>query len=297
MSGDRGDTATALAEDRCLICGAANLFDAVQCCDCLAPMALVHDAIAQERDPHVVSVIGDSNVGKTVYLGFLLDMLSRRAGDFEAIPKGSYSVDLQQNVITNMARRIFPPKTPMEPNQWYWAYYQVRRREGGKWIDLVMPDVAGESLAAEVAMPKTFKVIRSLLGRSAGLMLVVDAALAANGSQAPDFFALKMLSYIDSMQRTSRNRKIDTPIAVVLCKSDYCPECFDRPQQFVEANLNRMWNLCESRFSCVEFFGATVVGSLGYATNEAQDAVIPIPLHTALRGVLDPFVWITEQIG
>jgi hypothetical protein len=260
-------------------------------------MAIVHDSIAQERQPQIVSIIGESNVGKTVHLGFLLDMLSQRAGDFEAVPKGAYSVDLQQSVISHMASRTFPPKTPMEADKWYWAYYQIfRKAPSPKWVDLVMPDMAGESLAAEVATPKTFRVIHNLLNKSAGLIVLVDAAMAANGSQQPDFFGLKMLSYIDTLRGARREERVRTPTAVILCKADYCPECFDNPRKFAEANLNRLWNMCESRFENVEFFASSVVGSLGYATAEGEEYVIPIPLHTALRGVLEPFEWIVDQV-
>lgn len=280
----------------CFVCGAPNPVSALQCRECSASMALVHDAAAQEREPKVVSIIGESNVGKTVYLGFLLDMLAQRAGDFEAVPKGAYSVDLQQVVISYMARRQFPPKTPMEADHWYWAYYQIYQKAMQKWVDLVMPDMAGESLAAEVATPKTFRVINGLLAKSAGTILLVDAAMAANGSSHPDFFALKMLSYIDAMYGAKRDQRIDTPTAIVLCKADYCPECFDQPRRFVQANLNRLWNMTESRFANVEFFACSVVGSLGYATSQAEGHVTPIPLHTALRGVLEPFQWIIEQV-
>jgi len=281
-----------------MICNVDNSPEAIQCHECGAPLAIVHDSAAQGREPQLVTIVGESNVGKTVHLGFLLDMLAQRAGDFEAFPKGAYSIDLQQTVITHMAHRSFPPKTPMEAHQWYWAYYQIcKRRPDPKWVDLVMPDMAGESLAAEVASPKSFKVIRSLLSKSAGILMLVDAALAANGSQQPDFFAMKMLSYIDTMQGAKREERVETPTAVVLCKGDYCPECFDDPRHFVKANLNRLWNLCESRFERVEFFASSVVGSLGYAVPEQeQDVVIPIPLHTALRGVLEPFEWIVEQL-
>ncbi len=281
----------------CLICDYENTPDAVLCGDCFAPMSLVQDAIAQERDPHIVSVIGESNVGKTVYLGFLLDMLSQRAHDFEAVPKGAYSIDLQQTVISHMSHRVFPPKTPMEANQWYWAYYQVRRHaHRSPWIDLVMPDMAGESLAAEVATPKTFSVIHNLLNRSTGLMLLVDAAMAANGSTQPDFFAMKMLSYIDSLYATRRGQRSRIPVAILLCKADHCPESFDNPREFVQANMNRIWNLCESRFENVEFFATSVVGSLGYATAQDREYVVPIPLHTALRGILEPFEWIMDRV-
>jgi len=281
----------------CLICESTNAPDAILCKQCSAPMALVHEARAQEREPRMVSILGDSNVGKTVYLGFLLDMLSQRANDFEAVPRGAYSVDLQQIVISHMAYRMFPPKTPMETDEWNWTYYQVcKRASSPKWVDLVMPDVAGEAIAAEVASPSTFRIIQNLLQKSSGLLLLVDAALAANGSAQPDFFALKMMSYIDTMFACKRGKRIGMPVAIVLTKSDYCPECFDSPRRFAEANLNRLWNVCESRFSKVEFFASSVVGSLAYATAGDNDVVTPIPLHTALRGILEPFEWMVAQL-
>ena len=287
---------TSLTPDVCMICGTRNVSNAMQCVECFAPMAIVHDAIAQDRDPRLISVIGESNVGKTVFLGVLLDMLAQRAGDFQAIPKGAYSVDLQQTVISHLAHRMFPPKTPMEANQWYWAYYQVLSRQSEQWVDLVMPDMAGESLAAEVANPETFRVIHNLINKSQGLLMLVDAAMAAEGSTQPDFFAMKMLSYIDSITRTQRDCAVEVPIAVVLCKADHCPECFDDPEAFVEANLNRLWNLCENRFERISYFAASVVGSLGYAYNEAEDYVTPVPLHTALTGILEPFDWILRNL-
>jgi hypothetical protein len=282
---------------KCLVCNTSNPHEASQCRECAAPMALVHDLIAQQREAKIISIVGESNVGKTVYLGFLLDMLAQRAGSFEAIPRGAFSIDLQQTVINYMSHRMFPPKTPMEADRWYWAYYQIRKLIGeNKWYDLVMPDMAGESLAAEVATPRTFRVISELAHKSAGLILLVDAAMAANGSAQPDFFSMKMLSYIDAMSTTANENLIQTPTAIVLCKADHCPESFDYPRRFAEANLNRLWNLSQSRFARVEYFAASVVGSLGYATSEADGYVTPIPLHTALRGILEPFQWIIDQV-
>lgn len=281
----------------CLICGTSNQPQAVLCTSCSAPIALGQEALDQEREPRIVSIVGDSNVGKTVYLGFLLDMLSLRAEEFEAVPRGPYSVDLPQLVISHMAHRMFPPKTPMESNQWNWAYYQVRRRQRhAKWVDLVMPDMAGEAIAAEVAAPSTFRVIDSLLSKSAGVLMLADAALAGSGSAQPDFFALKMLSYIDGMFPRKQNKRVPMPIAIVLTKADYVPECFDNPRHFVQANLNRLWHMTESRFERVEFFASSVVGSLAYATSEQEKYVTPVPLHTALRGVLEPFGWILDQL-
>jgi len=281
----------------CLICQTQNQMEAIVCTACGAPMALIQEAVAQDRDPCIVTVVGDSNVGKTVYLGMLLDMLSKRAEDFEAIPKGAYSVNLQHTVISYLSGRQFPPKTAVEVDDWHWAYYQVCRRvkRNAKIYDLVMPDMAGEAIAAEVANPKTFTVIRSLLEKSSGAILLVDGALAAAGSPQPDFFALKLMTYLDGVIAAKHTRRLETPVAVVLSKADYCSECFNDPRGFAKTNLNRLWNICESRFSHFEFFAASVVGALGYGSDGAE-TVVPYPLHVAPRGILEPFEWVLSKL-
>ena len=289
-------TYTKKATVPCLICETQNSLEAIVCTNCGAPMALIQEAVTQNRDPCIVTVLGDSNVGKTVYLGMLLDMLSKRAEDFEAVPKGAYSVNLQHSVITYLSSRLFPPKTAIEVDDWHWAYYQVARRERNARIyDLVMPDMAGEAIAAEVADPKTFTVIRSLLQKSAGAILLVDGAQAAAGSPQPDFFALKLMSYLDGVVVKKKSERIKTPVAIVLSKGDHCPECFDDPRAFAETNLNRLWNICESRFQNFEFFATSVVGALGYGTDE-WDNVVQYPLHIAPRGIIEPFEWVLSAL-
>lgn len=292
------DTATITTDTPlpCLICETQNPAEAIVCGNCFAPMALIQEALAQERDPCITTVIGDSNVGKTVYLGMLLDMLSKRADDYDAVPKGAYSVNLQHTVISHLGERKFPPKTAVEADLWHWAYYQVFDRNNDSAVyDLVMPDMAGEAIAAEVAAPGTFTVIRSLLEKSAGAILLVDAALAGAGSSQPDFFALKLMSYLDGVLSTKKNKKLSTPVAIVLSKADYSPDCFDDPRAFAETNLNRLWNICRNRFSNFEFFATSVVGSLGYGSDE-YDNVVPYPLHVAPRGILEPFEWILSKL-
>jgi len=280
----------------CLICETQNQAEAVICSNCCAPMALIHEAVTKDRDPCIVTVVGDSNVGKTVYLGFLLDMLSKRADDYDAIPKGAYSVDLQHNVISHLGARQFPPKTSVEADQWHWAYYQVAKHGRKKPIyDLVMPDMAGEAIAAEVASPQTFAVIHSLLEKSRGAVLLVDAALAAAGSPQPDFFGLKLMSYLDGILATKGNDRLQTPVAIVLSKADYCPECFDDPSEFARSNLNRLWNICENRFEHYEFFATSVVGAIGFGADE-YDNVVPYPLHVAPRGIIEPFEWVLSVL-
>jgi len=280
----------------CLICEQKNTLEAIVCNTCGAPMALIQEAVTQDRDPCIITVVGDSNVGKTVYLGMLLDMLSNRADDFEAIPKGAYSVNLQHAVVSHLSMRQFPPKTATEVDDWHWAYYQIRRRKRTTNIyDLVMPDMAGEAIAAEVANPKTFKVIRSLLEKSAGAILLVDGALSAAGSPQPDFFALKLMSYLDGVIASRHEEKLTTPVAIVLSKGDYCPEVFEDPRGFAQSNLHRLWNICESRFAHYEFFATSVVGALAYGADECGN-VVPFPLHIAPRGVVEPFEWVLTRL-
>lgn len=289
-------TKTPAAQQSCMICEAPNRGGALVCEHCAAPMSLRQDS-ENGQGLRIVSVLGDSNAGKTMYLGFLLDMLSQRAGDFESVPKAAHVVDLQHSVMNHLAMRSFPPKTPVESSEWSWAYHQVTKRgRRGKRIDLVMPDLAGEAIAAEVTTPSTFRVIQRLLGMSSGVILLVDAAMAANGSMQPDFFGLKIMSYIDGLFRSKFRRRIKMPIAVVLSKSDYCTDCFDDPRRFAQANLNRFWNMCQNRFSNTEFFACSVVGSLGYAVSNDDDYVRPIPLHATPVGVLEPFEWIMKQL-
>ena len=158
-----------------------------------------------------------------------------------------------------------------------------------------MPDMAGEALAAEVETPMTHEVIYNLLSKTEGCLLLVDAAVASTGSPQPDFFGLKLMSYLDQMFAVQRGEKMDTPVAVVLCKADYCPECFDAPRTFAQTNLNRLWNICETRFRHVEFFATSVVGSLGYASDEDEN-IVPVPLHCAAQGILEPFEWVLSRL-
>ena len=83
--------------------------------------------------------------------------------------------------------------------------------------------------------------------------------------------------------------------ATVLSKAYYSPDCFDSPRAFAETNLNRLWNICENRFANFEFFATSVVGSLGYGSDEFNN-VVPYPLHVAPRGILEPFEWILSKL-
>ena len=73
-----------ITEQTCLICGLENEPQTLVCAECFAPMELAVQAIRQQATPNIISVFGDSNVGKTVYLGMLLDILSKHPEDLAA---------------------------------------------------------------------------------------------------------------------------------------------------------------------------------------------------------------------
>src|SRR5487761_1788649 len=93
----------------CYICGAGNTYDTELCRDCFAPMALAHQAASQKITPRMIAAVGGSAAGKTVYLGMLMDMLSRQADRLQLLARGE-----------------FPEKTPCEPDRWNWVHCQIR---------------------------------------------------------------------------------------------------------------------------------------------------------------------------
>ena len=74
----------------CYICGEGNLPDAEQCRQCYAPMALAHQASNQKVAPHMLATLGATEAGKTVYLGMLLDMLSRQPDRLQILARGIF---------------------------------------------------------------------------------------------------------------------------------------------------------------------------------------------------------------
>ena len=93
----------------CYICNEGNTFDVEFCHSCGAPMALAHQANTEKVCPRMIAVLGASAAGKTVYLGMLMDMLSRREDRFKFYARGAFSITLQQLTTTALARCEFPP--------------------------------------------------------------------------------------------------------------------------------------------------------------------------------------------
>ncbi len=94
----------------CYLCGSGNLFDSQWCRNCYAPMEIMRIAAGSKtkQPPQLVATLGAGHVGKTVYLGMLLDILARQNEDLEFTTCDAASVAMQQESIAVLAKGQFP---------------------------------------------------------------------------------------------------------------------------------------------------------------------------------------------
>lgn len=278
----------------CYICGAGNSYDIELCRECFAPMALAHQAASQKVSPNLIAALGSSAAGKTVYLGMLMDMLSRQPERLQLLARGAFSVNLQQTAVGALARGKFPDKTPCEPDRWHWVHCQIRSQSQKTPLELILPDLPGEALLEEFDHPHSYRVVYPLLAKALGVLVFVDALRLQKGSLDEDYFTMKLLSYLAEIQSRPRNDWTRRPIAFVLTKADECEQCFDDPAAFVQTRAPGFWRQCHDRFSHYRFFASGVAGGCAYrASRYGRERV---PLRIEPRGIVEPFEWLIKQI-
>jgi len=317
------DMAEAALPVLCYVCEAANTRDAEYCCRCSAPMALAHQAMGQTVRPKMVGVLGPSGSGKTVYLGMLLDMLSRQPQRLQVLARGAFSIGLQQMTVSALARCEFPTKTGTEPECWNWMHCEIRRegalaneqpslverltlrtprkqasaaKNKNLHVELVMPDVAGEAILEEVEHPRTFFVVRALLRNSAAALLLIDAAELARGQRDPDFAAMKILSCLKEIEVRERGgRTSRRPVALVFTKVDQVEGCRENPEVFARTYAVGTWQRCQQEFREHAFFAASVTGCCTWMDVRGEGRR-QTPLRVEPHGIIEPFEWILEKL-
>jgi hypothetical protein len=277
----------------CPLCGFPS-YDHEACGHCFAPAEVVRSIQLREKPPRFVGVLGASGVGKTVYLGMLLDMLARGSAGLRGMPFGSFSLGLHRNVILALERQRFPAKTPAEPDHWHWVHCEVRSTtRRGTVLDIVTPDVAGEAVAAELALPNSHPTIRTLIGRCAGLVTLVDTLQVVSDGQSQELFAMQLVSYLASYRPARRRAKVGVPMALVLTKADLCPDALRDPEGFARANAPGLWRLCEARLETFRFFAAGVAGAIGTLVGrDGEESLVPLRIEP--RGIVEPFAWLVN---
>ena len=171
-----------------------------------------------------------NRAGKTVYLGMLMDILTRQIGLLRSTARGPMSISLQQTATTALATGWFPEKTAREPEHWQWVHCQFNCRRRRRPLELVIPDVSGEALADETERSGHYPAIHSLLVKCSGVMVLADAQRLQAGDHSQDYVTMKLLSLIgelrDQQPRSRRSRSHDRcPVALVLTKADACDGC------------------------------------------------------------------------
>ena len=278
----------------CYICGEGNSCDGELCRHCHAPLALAHQAGVQKLRPQMIGVVGPAGSGKTVFLGMLLDLLSRQADDLQLLARGAFSISLQQSVMSHLARCEFPPKTPNEPDRWNWVHAQINGQRR-KAMELIVPDMSGEGLLEEINHPNSCPVVRRFLEKSQGVVMLVDAARLDAGDSEPDFFAMKVLSFLCELHGHKPQRQLAIPVSVVFTKADQCETAFFNAEQFAQQHTPGLWQFCQQRLAKFQFFAAGVVGACGFSYSRAGKQVVPLRIEP--RGIVEPFRWLISEVG
>ena len=296
-------TATNWYEDanclECITCGSKLLNSGNSCSKCMTPLDVSRTVSERGKAGSIISVLGASGAGKTVYLGMLLDMLSKGWHDLQGLPNGAFSMAVQEQTIGALESRRFPEKTSSEPDRWNWVHCEAtndRRRK--RSVDIITPDLAGEALALELDNANSNATIRALIDKSAGMILLFDSKRVRDAGRTEDLFGMKLLTYIASLHsrtKKERRRKIRIPISVVMTKSDECPEAMVDARGFVAENMPGMMRQCKQRFAFCSYFAASVVGS-SIASTDQYGAEISIPLHIQPAGIVEPLEWIMSNL-
>ncbi len=283
----------------CLVCDQENCCSASRCRNCDAPMSLAHQTQTVKKRPHLIAVIGASGAGKTVYLGMLMDMLTRHVGLLRSTARGPMSISLQQTTTTALATGWFPEKTPTGAEHWHWVHCQFNCRRRRRPLELAIPDVSGEALATETERPGRYPAIRSLLGKCAAVMVMADAERLQAGDHEQDFVTLKLLSLIgdlrDERVQSRRHRGIEKrPLALVFTKADQCDGLRENPTEFAASHAGSLWNDIGSRFPRHEAFACSVAGATALRDNYGRKQQVPLRIEP--HGVIEPFGWLMSEL-
>ena len=281
----------------CLVCDHENCVSAARCRNCSAPMALAHQTQSVRKRPHLIAVLGASGAGKTVYLGLLMDMLTRHVGVLRSTARGPMSISLQQTTTTALATGWFPEKTPPTPEQWHWVHCQFNCRRRRKPIELVIPDVSGEALATETERTNRYPAIRSLLSKCAGVMILADAERLQSSDHSNDFVTLKLLSLIGELrdeQTRGRRGTERRPLALVFTKADMVEGLMENPREFAEGHAGALWSDCRNRFPHHEAFACSVTGATAYRDSFGRRQHVPLRIEP--HGIIEPFGWLMTQL-
>ncbi len=287
----------------CICCRTRLAEQDEYCGECQTPASLSRTVTNRVGEQNFISVLGASNAGKTVYLGLLLDILSKGPDEFRGSATSAFSVDLQEQVVTALERRTFPEKTPAEADEWKWLHCQISMAGAGKKgatenVDLISPDFAGEAIAMEINQAGLYPAIKHVVSKSSGVLILCDSIRVRDEGSSEDLFAMKLASYIAQLHGLngdfSKKGSAGPSVAIVFTKCDGCPEAVEDPAAFAANNTSRLYEFCRRTFQRHAFFAASVAGSSGILADE-HGVQMRLPFHTQPQGVVEPLQWIVGR--
>ncbi|MEZ6138488.1 MAG: hypothetical protein R3C53_26700 [Pirellulaceae bacterium] len=266
------------------------------CGKCQTPVSLSQSVVAHGGGHTFISVLGASSAGKTVYLGLLLDILSKEPADFRGAAASAFSVGLQEHVVNELENRSFPEKTPAEADAWNWLHCKltIAEKRSTRSVDLISPDFAGEAIAMEMQQPGLYPVVANVVRRSSGILILCDSVQVRDHGSGEDLFAMKLASYIaeqHSLYGKPKGKAGKGPsLAIVFTKTDACPEAVEDPTAFAANNAPRLYEFCRQTFRHQQYFAAGIAGSTGVISDN-RGAQMRVPFHIQPYGVLEPLRW------
>jgi hypothetical protein len=225
----------------------------------------------------------------------LMDMLSRQQNGLKVLARGPFSVNMQQSTATALSRCRFPGKTPNEPDRWNWVHCEVHSEKSRKQRELVIPDPAGEAILEELDHPHSYPALTSVLSRCAGVLILIDTVDLEAGSRDQEYFAMKVLSYLNELAPHAKKGWPNRPVGLVFSKADRCDACFEDPRDYAEKRMGAVWQHCQERFQRHRFFAAGVAGEFGQRVLPRRDPVMT-PLRIEPRGIVEPFEWLVDNV-
>jgi hypothetical protein len=242
----------------------------------------------------LIAVLGTSGAGKTVYLGMLTDLLSRRDDALQILASGAYSVALQQHAMTALARRQFPPQTPNSSDGWNWLHCEISGLPRRRAIDLVMPDLSGDAFFDVKQNGNSPTFVHPFLAKCSGALLLVDTGRVERGEREQEFQAMKLVSLLCELGGSAKRGWRRRPLAIVFSKADRSEACAADPSSYAKQRLPGLWRLGSERLMEHCYFAASVVGSYGEAIHNGQR--IAVPLRVEPRGIVPPFEWLVRAL-
>ncbi|MBC8351039.1 MAG: hypothetical protein H8E66_03580 [Planctomycetes bacterium] len=279
----------------CFVCEGGNRHDAERCRHCYAPMALTYQVTdKRSTKPQVLAVIGPRGAGKTSYLGMLCDSVLRQQDVSQTVARGAFSVSLQQQVISRLVRQKFPMATPEDAESWNWNHLQVVGSNCRRTRELIFPDISGAVMEREFddgASPIT----RAFLKRCTGAIVLLDTQRIDRGDPTPDFFAMKLLSYLCEFGTKRSESWRHKPIAFLFTKADRSQVCMESPREYAETYAQGAFRQATSSLKRFKFFASSVAGAS--INLEIDGAPVSLPLRVEPRGIREPFDWMLNQLG